>query len=336
MPPVAHKVLITGHTFRRIVGNHEQRLADAGCELVISPYPRAATEDELAPLVDCVDAVLASTDAFTHRVMAGAPRLKIVSRFGVGFDAIDVPAATELGVWVTTTPGTNEHSVADAALAMVLTLARQLVRAAQSTRAGKWDRPIGVELRGLQLGLLGFGRIGKQVALRARAFGMEVVVFDVFQDPAAAAELGCRYVSLDELLQTSDFVSLHAPATAETRDIINRDTLSRMKPSAYLVNTARGELVNEADLADVLRGDRIAGAALDVFKLEPPAPDNPLLGLPNVVALPHIAGVTAQAGEQMAILAVDNILAVLRGERPPFPVNDPPRPRSAAQSSSDN
>ncbi len=336
MPPVAHKVLITGHTFRRIVGNHEQRLADAGCELVISPYPRAATEDELAPLVDGVDAVLASTDAFTHRVMAGAPRLKIVSRFGVGFDAIDVPAATELGVWVTTTPGTNEHSVADAALAMVLTLARQLVRAAQSTRAGKWDRPIGVELRGLQLGLLGFGRIGKQVALRARAFGMEVVVFDVFQDPAAAAELGCRYVSLDELLQTSDFVSLHAPATAETRDIINRDTLSRMKPSAYLVNTARGELVNEADLADVLRGDRIAGAALDVFKLEPPAPDNPLLGLPNVVALPHIAGVTAQAGEQMAILAVDNILAVLRGERPPFPVNDPPRPRSAAQSSSDN
>jgi D-3-phosphoglycerate dehydrogenase / 2-oxoglutarate reductase len=322
-----HNVLITGHTFRRMGGHHEQRLIDAGCELTISPIPRHATEEELLPMLGDVDAVLASTDAFTRRVLERAPRLKVISRFGVGFDSIDIPAATELGIWVTTTPGTNEHSVADAAITLVLAQARHLIPAVESTRQGSWDRPIGLELRDMTLGLIGFGRIGRQVAIRARAFGMQVLIYDVFQDTAAAAEIGCRYVSLDELLSASDFVSLHAPATPQTRDIIRRETIAMMKPGAYLVNTARGELVNEDDLAQALKSGRIAGAALDVFKQEPPEPGNPLLGLPNVLPFPHIAGVTEQSGNAMAVLAVDNILAVLRGDRPPFPINDPPQPR---------
>ncbi|MBI3973836.1 MAG: phosphoglycerate dehydrogenase [Chloroflexi bacterium] len=319
------RVVVTGLTFRRIAGTHEQRLVDAGCEFVPSPFPRAATEEELLPLIKGVDAVLASTDAFTRRVFESADRLKIISRFGVGHDSIDVDAAADHGVWVTITPGTNEHSVADHTMAMLLALARDVVPLVEQTRAGGWERTIGLELRDLTLGLIGFGRIGRQVATRARAFGMDVVIYDVYQDTAAAAELGARYVSLDELLGSADIVSLHAPATPQTRDVINAETLAKMKPSACLINTARGELVDEADLAAALRNGRIAGAALDVFKQEPPAAGHPLLGLPNVLPTPHIAGITKQSGERMATLSVDNILAVLRGERPPHPVNEPRR-----------
>lgn len=321
------RVLITSHTFRRVSPDHERRLAAAGCEFVVSPYTRAATEAELLPLVGDIDAVLAGTDAFTRRVLQSAPRLKVIARLGVGHDAIDLKAADDLGIWATITPGTNEHSVADATLAMVLALARKLFPAAESTRAGKWERPVGVELRGLTLGLVGFGRIGRQVAIRARAFGLDVLIYDVIQDEAAARELGCRYASLDDVLSASDFVSLHAPATPETHDLINQRTLSLMKPNAYLINTARGELVDETALFDAVTTERIAGAALDVFKQEPPDPTNPLLTLPNVIPLPHIAGVTAQAAEKMAELATDNILATLRNDLPPHPVNNPPRPR---------
>ncbi|MDQ3699558.1 MAG: hydroxyacid dehydrogenase, partial [Chloroflexota bacterium] len=204
-----YKVLVTGHTFRRVSGDHVQRLTAAGCALINGPYPRAATEAELLPLVGEVDAVLASTDAFTRRVLEAAPRLKIISRVGVGYDAIDIEAATEHGVWVTITPGTNEHSVADLTLALVLALARQIVPMAEQTRAGKWERAIGMELAGATLGLIGFGRIGREVALRARAFGTRVIIYDVIRDEEAAASCGAAYVTLEALLAQADFVSLH-------------------------------------------------------------------------------------------------------------------------------
>src|SRR5689334_5556971 len=162
---VTHRVLITSLTFLRLPGDHERRLLDAGCELISSPYQRAATEEELIPLVRDVDAVLATTDAFTPRVFEAAKRLKIIARFGVGYDAIDLPAASSHGVWVTITPGTNEISVADHTLALILALARKLVPEVNATKAGAWARPIGVELAGQTLGLIGFGRIGRQVAL---------------------------------------------------------------------------------------------------------------------------------------------------------------------------
>ena len=321
------RVLVTSQSFKRADPAHERRVVEAGHNVVSSPHPRAATEEELLPLVGDVEGVLAGTDAFTRRVLDGAPRLKVIARIGVGYDAIDLQAADELGIWVTVTPGTNEHSVADGTLTLMLALGRKLFEAVESTRAGKWDRPLGVELRGQVLGLIGFGRIGRQVALRARAFGMEVLIYDVFRDEAAARELGCRYVALEELLGAADFISLHAPATPETTDIINRRTLALMKPTAYLVNTARGELVDEAALHSALTTGQIAGAALDVFKQEPPEPDNPLLRLPNLIPLPHIAGVTRQAAEAMSALAAENLLTALRGERPPHPVNNPGQPR---------
>jgi len=319
----SYRVLLTSLTFLRVPGDHERRLIDAGCELIASPYQRAATEEELIPLVRDVDAVLATTDAFTRRVFEAANRLKIIARFGVGYDAIDLQAASDHGVWVTTTPGTNDISVADHTLALILALVRQLVPEVNATKAGEWARPIGVELAGLTLGLVGFGRIGRQVALRARAFGMDVLVYDVYQDERAAAEAGARYVALDDLLAHADIVSLHAPATPQTHDLVNGRTLAQMKRGAYLVNTARGELVDEDDLLAALQAGQIAGAALDVFKQEPPPKDHPLLRSPNVIATSHVAGITIQSAQRMAALSAENVLAALHGERPPHPVNEP-------------
>jgi D-3-phosphoglycerate dehydrogenase len=321
-----HTVLVTGHTFQRVPGDHVARLEAAGCRVLTGPHNRGLTEAELLPLIGDVEAVLAGTHPFTRRVFESAPRLRIVSRFGVGYDAIDVAAATDHGVWITTTPGTNELSVADHTIALLLGLARHLVPLANLTRAGQWERAIGIELSGAVLGLIGFGRIGRQVAMRARACGMEVVVYDVAPDGAAGSALGVRFAPLDEVLATADFVSLHAPATAGTRGLINARTLALMKPAAYLINTARGDLVDEPALAEALREGRLAGAGLDVFAQEPPDEANPLLALPNVLATPHIAGITEQSAQRMARLAVENILAVLKGGRPPYPVNEPRRP----------
>ncbi|HVG96460.1 MAG TPA: phosphoglycerate dehydrogenase [Chloroflexota bacterium] len=320
-----HAVLVTGQTFQRVPGDHVARLEAAGCRVRSSPYVRGPSEAELLPLLADVEAVLAGTHPFTRRVFESAPRLRVVSRFGVGYDAIDVPAATEHGVWITTTPGTNELSVADHTIALLLGLARHLVPLANLTRAGQWERAIGIELSGAVLGLIGFGRIGRQVATRARACGMELLVYDVAPDAAAGAALGARFAPLDEVLATADFVSLHAPATTGTRGLINARTLALMKPTAYLINTARGDLVDEPALAAALRGGRLAGAGLDVFAQEPPDEANPLLALPNVLATPHIAGITEQSAQRMARLAVENILAVLEGGRPPYPVNEPRR-----------
>lgn len=324
------RVLLTGHTFRRTAKAHEAALVAAGCEVVPSPYLRPATEDELIPLLKDVDAVLASTDHFTRRVFEASPRLRIVARWGVGFDAIDTEAAADHGVWITTTPGTNEHSVADCALTMILALARDLVGHVETTRAGQWDRRIGGELLDETLGVVGFGRIGRQVAARAAPFGMRILAHDPVMPAAAIRAAGAEPVDLETLMRESDYVTLHAPSMPETRDLINARTLSWCKPTAFIVNTARGDLVNEEDLAAALRAGTIAGAALDVFKVEPTPSDSPLRTLPNVLPLPHIAGITRQSAERMSAACVENILAVLRGGRPPSPVNEPASPRGHA------
>ena len=322
-----YRVLLTGHTFRRTAQAHEAALVAAGCEVIASPYTRPATEEELIPLVADVDAVLASTDHFTRRVFEAAPRLKIVARWGVGFDAIDTEAAADHGIWITTTPGTNEHSVADCALTMILALARDVVGHVESTREGQWARQIGSELLDETLGIIGFGRIGRQVAMRAAPFGMRILAHDPVMPDEAIRAGGAEPVSLETLMRESDYISLHAPSMPETKDLINARTLAWCKPSAFLVNTARGDLVHEEDLAAALRAGTIAGAALDVFKVEPVAKDSPFRSLPNVLPLPHIAGITRQSAERMSAACVDNILAALRGERPPSPVNAPATPR---------
>lgn len=267
-----------------------------------------------------MDGAVIGVQPVTERVLDACPRLKVVARIGVGFDSVDLAAASRRGVVVCTTPGANDRSVADWAFAMLLALARGLVPAHVSTAAGRWGRFTGVELPGKTLGIIGTGRIGRQVAKRAAGFDLRVLAYDVAPDPAWARSAGVEYSPFERVVREADFLTLHAPATPETENLINRETLGWMKPTAYLINTARGTLVDEQALYEALRDRRIAGAALDVFRVEPPA-GSPLLGLDNVVLSPHMASATYEARHAMLKMASENALKVLRGERPAGVVN---------------
>ena len=263
------------------------------------------------------------TDAIDRSVIDAAPELKIIANVAVGFDNIDVPCANSRGIVVTTTPDVLTDSVADFTWALILAITRRLAEGERLVRRGDWkgwalDLLLGTELRGKQLGLVGLGRIGRAVAARAPAFGMKVAF-------TAHRELdvpGAEPMSLDRLLLTSDIVSLHVPLTGETRHLIDRRALTRMKRSAYLINTARGPVVDEEALAWALQQHLLAGAALDVYEHEP-AVHADLLRLENVLLVPHLASGTTETRTAMADLAVENVRAVLAGRPPLTPVGRP-------------
>jgi D-3-phosphoglycerate dehydrogenase/(S)-sulfolactate dehydrogenase len=231
----------------------------------------------------------------------------------VGYDSVDVPSATAHGVAVTITPGTNHDAVAEHAFALLLALAKDVVHQHQQTIQGGWSRQPTVPVRGQTLGIVGLGRIGKAMALRALAFGMKVLATEKLPDEDFIRRHGIELVPLEELLRRSDFVSLHAPYTPETHHLIRAETLRLMKPTAFLINTARGGLVCERDLLEALQTGQLRGAGLDVFEKEPPG-DNPLFRLPNVIVTPHMAGVDTQSLREMAEMAARTIVGILRGE----------------------
>lgn len=281
----------------------------------------AISAEELRARVADKDAVVSLlTEAMDRTVIDAAPKLKIIANVAVGFNNIDIPYARSRGIVVTHTPDVLTESVADFTWAMILAITRRLSEAERLLRRGDWkgwalDFMLGTELKGKQLGLVGVGRIGRAVAARAPAFGMNVVYSDVqdFDIP------GAERVSFDRLLNTSDVVSLHVPLLPETRHLIDRKSLARMKRSAYLVNTARGPVVDEEALAWALNQHLLAGAALDVFENEPQVhPD--LLRLENVLLVPHLASATTETRTAMADLAAENVLAVLAGRPPITPV----------------
>jgi D-3-phosphoglycerate dehydrogenase / 2-oxoglutarate reductase len=268
-----------------------------------------------------VEAALVGNDAVTERVIAAAPRLKVISKHGVGVDNVDVPAATRAGVIVTNTPGANQVAVAELAVALIMALTRKLAYHDTVVKSGGWSRIIGTELEGKTVGLVGLGRIGKEVVLRLKGFQVKFLAHDVYQDHAFAAENGVRFVALDELLAQSDVVSLHAVLTADTQSLIGEKELARMKPGAFLVNTARGGLVDEQALARALTENRLAGAGLDVFADEPPK-NSPLLPLGDKVLLaPHLGAQTTETVLRMGRMAAENVVQVLRGEKPAGVVN---------------
>ncbi|MCL6481020.1 MAG: phosphoglycerate dehydrogenase [Firmicutes bacterium] len=270
-------------------------LQAAGWQVVIPAKGNLAGE-----LRDAEALIVRSATRVTADLLAGAPRLRVVGRAGVGVDNIDVEAATERGILVMNTPGSNAVSVAEHTLALLLALTRRIPQLNAALHAGRWEKSAiaGIELRGKTLGLIGFGRVGTEVARRARALEMRVLASDPYLSPEAAAESGVALVPLPTLLEQSDFVSLHASLSPTTENMIHRGTLAQMRRGAYLINTARGELVDEAALADALRSGHLAGAAVDVFAEEPPR-NSPLLGLPNLIATPHVAGSTAEAQEEV-------------------------------------
>lgn len=271
---------------------------------VVSP----AKEALAAALTDADALVVRSATRVTAALLEHAPRLRVVGRAGVGVDNIDLDAATRRGVLVMNTPGGNAVSVAEHTLALLLALARSVPQLNAAVHAGRWEKSCaaGVELRGKTLGLVGLGRVGSEVARRARALELRVLAFDPYISANVAGEAGAELVPLDELLARSDFVSLHAALSPATEKLLNRDTIAKMKRGARLINTARGELVDEAALAEALRAGHLAGAAVDVFAAEPPH-GSPLIGLPNVIATPHTAGSTEEAQEEVGTLIAQQV-----------------------------
>ena len=299
----------------------DRRLREAGLEPIYRPFSGKRKEEELIDLLRGVVGVIVSSDPFTARVLQAADCLKVISRTGVGYDAIDVGAATARGIVVCTTPGVNRHAVADLALALILCCARKLAQNLAEVRRGGWTRHEGVDLQGKTLGLVGLGTIGKEVALRAKAFGMNILAYDIVHDLPFAERLGIVYTSLENLMRQSDFVSLHIFLSDATRHLINAERLALMKPTAHLINTARGGIVDTAALCRALAEKRIAGAALDVVEGEPVRADNPLTAFENVYLTPHFGGATADARRLSGIMAAENLICALQGGRPQGIVN---------------
>ncbi len=290
-----------------------------GHEVVVS-IPKQRTEEAMIELLKGAHAAIAGGDPYGRPVLESCPDLKVISRVGVGYDTIDLKAARELGIRVTTTPGTNDRAVADQTFALMLALSRRLLVNYRNTRAGRWTRSIGNDVGGKTLGIIGLGAIGRNVARRGLGFDMKVLAYDVVPALEFVKQYGIELIPLEELLRRSDFVTMHLPLTPVTRHLIDEQRLRLMKPTAYLINTARGPLIDEPALVKALQEGWIAGAGLDVFEQEPPAGDNPLFKLENVVVSPHIAGTTDGSGRAMTAMALKNALLILEGKEPLYEV----------------
>jgi D-3-phosphoglycerate dehydrogenase len=286
------------------------KISERGVDLLRQPGWNVALPSPAALLAQLAEAealIVRSATRVTAELLERAPRLRVVGRAGVGVDNIDTEAATLRGVLVMNTPGSNSVSVAEHTIALLLALARAVPQLNAALHAGRWEKSsAGIELRGKTLGLVGLGRVGAEVARRARGLEMRVLAHDPFITPEFAREAGVELAPFDELLARADIVSLHMALSPATENLFNATTLARMKPGARLINTARGELIDEAALAEALRSGHLAGAALDVFATEPPR-NSPLLGLANVVATPHVAGSTQEAQEEVGVLIAQQV-----------------------------
>lgn len=310
------KVLIASSPLVNMPGDHVDALSAAGLDVVFPPTNAMMNEDQLSAALAGVSGVVAGSEPYTRAVLAASPQLKVIARVGVGYDAVDVPAATDHGIAVCTAPGANQDSVSEHCFMMILALAKSLMKQNDTIRDGGWVRYPSVPLRGKTLGLAGLGRIGKSMTTRAHAFGMKVIAHDPFADKDFAARHDVALVSLDDLLRESDYLSLHMPLIPATRKIINAERLKLMKPTAYLINSARGGVIDEPALYEALRDKKIAGAGLDVFDPEPPLADNPLRKLDNVVMTSHMAGTDTKSLADMALLAAKCVAWLSKGEWP--------------------
>ena len=310
-------VLITTEVLRDAPGTHIDLLQATGYDVRFPSKTALLTEHDVLEAAQGSIAIIAGSEPYTDRVLADLPALRIISRNGVGYDRIDVPAATRRGVAVTITPDGNHQAVAEHTMALLLAVARSVVSGAIDTRHGNWRRrSVSIPLRGKTLGIVGMGRIGRSVAVRAAAFGMRLLAYETCPDREFTTKYGVELVGIDKLLEESDFVTLHTPMTPETHELINARTLMRMKRGSVLINTARGGLINERDLLAALTSGHLAGAGLDVLVTEPPPPGHPLVALDNVIVSPHLAALDEQAVEDMATGAAQNIVDIFAGNWP--------------------
>jgi D-3-phosphoglycerate dehydrogenase len=316
-----YKVLVTARIFGHLSDDSFDIFKNSGFELADNPYrEKGLSGNELIELIGGVHGLLTGVDQVTAKVINAADELKVISKFGTGVDNIDVAAATHKGVVVTNAPGMNSDAVADMTFSLILSIARRIPFANDQVRKGNWPLIVGTEICNKTLGLIGLGQIGKRVAMRAGGFNMKILAYELLPDEQFVQELGIKLVPLNRLFQESDFVSIHVPFTSETEDLIKTEQLEMMKPTAYLINTARGGIVDENALYHALESGEIAGAAFDVFK-EEPLKQKALIELDSFIATPHISPFTKEAIENAEKLSAQNIIDVLKGQFPPFIVN---------------
>jgi D-3-phosphoglycerate dehydrogenase len=315
------KILLTTTSFQDTPGAHHDLLAKTGWEIVRARGP--LNEADTLALVGEVDGYICGDDAITRRVLEKArPKLKVLSKYGIGVDKIDVKSCTEFGIPLLFTPGVNHTTVAEHALLLLLALEKNLLFHTDSTRGGGWKRKTGHELFEKTLGIIGLGRVGKEVAIRARAFGMNVISMSRSWDETFAAQHGLKKAaSLDGIFAAGDYLSLHTNLTPETRDLVCAANIAKMKPGVVIVNCARGEVVNTADLVAALKSGCVAGYGADVLDQEPPPADYPLLNLPNVVITPHVGSRTYESVVRQATCAVKNLILAMNGEKPIAQIN---------------
>ncbi len=310
------RVFVTPRSYGSDDPTLKTELEQAVGEVIYNDTGRALRADELVALIPNVDGIIAGLDDIDRTVIEAANRLKVIARYGVGVDQVDLEAARARGIVVTNTPGANAVSVAELTIGLLLSLARTIPNAVATTRAGEWPRMRGTTLEGKTIGLFGLGAIGRLVAQRLTGFTCRVIAFDPFVNPSDAQRWGAELLSPDAVIRESDFLSLHVPVLPETRGMVNAEFLAQMKKGAYLINTARGELVDENALWEALQQNYLSGAALDAMQQEPPNVDHPLFSLPQVLVTPHIGAHADGATNAMGRMALYDCLAVLRDEEP--------------------
>jgi len=313
-----YKVLVTPRSFRSTPGEHWQRLKEAGVEVIESPSNKPLREEEMIELVRDVDGMIVGLDQVTHRVMEQAKSLRIIAKYGAGLDNIDLETASRLGITVTYTPGVNAPSVADLAFGLILALARHIVVHHAKLTEGTIDRRRGWEISGKTLGIIGLGGIGKEVVKRALGFEMKILAHELYPDEEFIKDHGVELCTLERVLVESDVVSLHCPLTCETQGMIGREEIRLMKEEAFLINTARKDLVDEDALYRALRERRIRGAAFDTFEADADL-KSPLLKLENFIGSPHAGAATYESIQRMADLAAREVTRAFAGKAPLYP-----------------
>ncbi|MBG7606786.1 MAG: phosphoglycerate dehydrogenase [Verrucomicrobia bacterium] len=308
------KILLTTCSYQDTPGPHHELMESQGWEITRERGP--LTEERMLELAGDFDAFLCGDDAITRAVIEKSlPRLKVISKYGIGLDKIDVPATKEFEIPVLFTPGVNHMTVAEHTFGLLIGLTKHIVTTAAAARNGEWLRLTGHEIYGKTMGIIGLGRIGKEVAVRARAFDMKVIAFDPYWDGEFAAKHDItRCATMDEVLTQSDVVSLHCNLTDETRSMINTDKIAEMKDGVVILNCARGEIVETADMVTALNSGKLGGYGTDVLDVEPPPADHPLLSAKNCIVTPHIGSRTYESVPRQAMKSLNNLINALSGE----------------------
>lgn len=311
------KILITPTSLRPETNQPALTTLEDFCpNLVFNTAGRPLTEDELIPLLKDCDGYIAGLDSITERVLDSCPKLKVISRYGAGYDRVDLRAAKKHQITVTNTPGVNAQAVGELAFGLILCSARKIASLDNQLRSGKWVRSTGIELFGKTLGIVGLGAIGKVVANCAKGFGMDVMAYDPFIDTGYCQKQEIRSVTLEELIRRSNIITLHLPLNADTMHLINAERIAEMQDGAIIVNASRGGIIDEEAAYQALKSGKLGGLGLDAFETEPPEA-SPLFELPNVTVTPHTGAHTKEATENMANTAVKNLIDVLSGRKCP-------------------